>query len=113
MDLQYEIFQTTLAVYLRALFSTSISDQEIRQLDADMRAITGLLGLTTLMVPYPNLLPLPGKTSLLPALARIYRLVGRLVRERQARPAGGWAPRRLVGAPRSPFLKRLPFALMD
>jgi thiamine pyrophosphate-dependent acetolactate synthase large subunit-like protein/cytochrome P450 len=79
VNLQDEIFQTTLSVYLRALFSVSVSDPELRQLDADMRAITGLLGLTTLMVPFPRL-------NVAPALARTYRLVGRLIRERKARP---------------------------
>lgn len=86
VDLQYEISLTTLKVYLRALFSTSITDRDLRQLDADMRAITGLLGLTTLMVPFPNLLPRHGRSSLVPALLRIYRLVGRLIRDREAHP---------------------------
>ena len=79
VDLQEEIFQTTLSVYLRALFSASISDRETRQLDADMRAITGLLGLTTLMVPFPTL-------KVAPALLRVYRLVARLIRDRKAQP---------------------------
>ena len=86
VDLQYEISLTTLKVYLRTLFSASIGERELRRLDADMRAITGLLGLTTLMVPFPNLLPRQGRSSLLPALARIYRLVGRLVKDRKANP---------------------------
>jgi cytochrome P450 len=86
VDLQQEIFRTTLVVYFRALFSASITDQEIRQLDADMRAVTGLLGLTTLMVPFPRLISSRGRSSVAPALLRIYRLVGRLIRDRQARP---------------------------
>lgn len=86
VDLQYEISLVTLKVYLQTLFSTSIGERELRQLDADMRAITGLLGLTTLMVPFPNLLPRKGRSSLFPALARIYRLVGRLTKERKKRP---------------------------
>ncbi|MFV0495826.1 cytochrome P450 [Mycobacterium sp.] len=84
VDLQYEIFQMTLAVYLRTLFSTSLPDGELRQLDADMRTITGMLGLTTLMVPLPKIV---GKSSLLPAFVRIYRLLGRLIRDRKAHPS--------------------------
>lgn len=86
VDLQHQISLATLKVYLQALFSTSIDDHQLRQLDADMRAITGLLGLTTLMVPFPNLLPRQGRSSLFPALARIYRLVGRLIKDRRAHP---------------------------
>lgn len=86
VDLQQEISLATLKVYLRALFSTSIDDCELRRLDADMRAITGLLGLTTLMVPFPNLLPRQGRSSLFPALARIYRFVGQLIKDRRAHP---------------------------
>ncbi|BDB40246.1 MULTISPECIES: cytochrome P450 [Mycobacterium] len=87
VDLQYEISLMTLKVYLKTLFSASIGEQELRRLDADMRAITGLLGLTTLMVPFPNLLPRKGRSSLLPALARIYRLVGRLIKDRKKHPS--------------------------
>ncbi|OBK21631.1 cytochrome P450 [Mycobacterium asiaticum] len=86
VDLQYEISLITLKVYLKTLFSTTIGERELVRLDADMRAITGLLGLTTLMVPFPNLLPRRGRSSLVPALARIYRFVGRLVKDRKAHP---------------------------
>ncbi|MCV6964662.1 cytochrome P450 [Mycobacterium intermedium] len=86
VDLQSEIFLTTLAVYLRVLFSTALPEKELRQLDADMRAITGLLGLTTLMVPFPRLFSSTGKPSVLTAFVRIYRLLGRLIRDRKANP---------------------------
>lgn len=88
VDLQYEIFQLTLAVYLKALFSMSLPEAQLRRLDADLRAVTGLLGLSTLMVPFPRLLPHASGSSVLSALARIYRLVGRMIRDRTANPPG-------------------------
>lgn len=86
VDLQQEISLITLKVYLKTLFSTSIGERELVQLEADLRAITGMLGLTTLMVPFPNILPRKGRSSVVAALTRIYRLFGRIIKDRKKHP---------------------------
>lgn len=86
VDLQHEIAQVTLPAFLRAMFSSSITDREIHETDIDLRAMMGLLGSGTLLMPAPTLISRPGKDSVARSVPRVRALVRRLVRERRANP---------------------------
>ncbi|WP_419402902.1 cytochrome P450 [Mycobacteroides abscessus] len=86
IDLQHELPNVTLPAFLRAMFSAGITDQEIREVDIDIRMIMRTIGTGLFMMRPPRLIPGPGRDSLPKSLARITFLVRRLVRNRRANP---------------------------
>lgn len=86
VDLQHQIAKVTLPAFLRAMFSSTITDEEVHNTDIDIRTwmqgIVGGLG----MAPLPNLIPLPGRQSLPRSFVRINRLVRKLVKRRRQIP---------------------------
>ena len=86
IDLQHEISQVTLPAFLRAMFSSSITQQEIRETDIDLRTFLGLIAAGTFMAPLPNLIPLPGRQSAPRSMLRLALLVRRLVNQRRSEP---------------------------
>ncbi|SIK94936.1 Putative cytochrome P450 [Mycobacteroides abscessus subsp. abscessus] len=87
MDLQHEIAKVTLPAFLRAMFSSTITEDEIHNTDIDIRMMMGLVGGATLMMPMPNLVPWPGRQSLPRSVARIYLLVRKLIQRRRQEPS--------------------------
>ncbi|SHY54122.1 Putative cytochrome P450 [Mycobacteroides abscessus subsp. bolletii] len=87
VDLQHEIAKVTLPAFLRAMFSSTITEEEIHNTDIDIRMMMGLIGGGTLMMPMPNLLPWPGRQSAPRSFTRIHLLVRKLIRRRRETPA--------------------------
>ncbi|WP_439957538.1 cytochrome P450 [Nocardia crassostreae] len=88
VDLQHEIARVTLPGFLRAMFSASITEQEIAELDVDMRIGMRFAGASMTLTRPPNLVPLPGVDSVPGAVLRAWRTVGRLISDRRANPTG-------------------------
>ncbi|BAY00323.1 putative cytochrome P450 [Mycobacteroides stephanolepidis] len=86
VDLQHAIAQVTLPAFLRAMFSSSITEQEIHETDVDLRTFMSLMASVTLMSPLPNLLPVPGRDSAPRSMWRLWRLTRRLIKERRRNP---------------------------
>lgn len=86
VDLQHEISQVTLPAFLRAMFSSSITEQEIHETDIDLRSAMGLVGAGSLLMAPPHLIPWPGRDSVPHSLFRVRNLVKRLVRQRRENP---------------------------
>ena len=86
VDLQHELPNITLPAFMRAMFSSSITDQQIREIDVDIRTIMRGIGAAVLMGRPPRMLPLPGKDSLPRSMVRIALLVRQLIRQRRANP---------------------------
>ncbi|WP_264923005.1 cytochrome P450 [Mycobacteroides chelonae] len=86
VDLQHAIAQVTLPAFLRAMFSSSITAQEIHETDVDLRTFMSLMASVTLMSPLPNLLPLPGRESAPRSMWRLWRLTRRLIKDRRRHP---------------------------
>jgi cytochrome P450 len=86
VDLQHQIAQVTLPAFLRAMFSSSITDREIHETDIDLRTFMSLMAAPTMMSPRPKLLPGRDRTSALTSMRRLRSLSRRLVRERRKNP---------------------------
>lgn len=86
VNLQHEIAQVTLPAFLRTMFSTSISDKEIREIDVDVRATMRLGASYLLLSTPPNMLPLPGVHSAPHSLLRLVMQVKKIVRRRRHNP---------------------------
>ncbi|RUP31875.1 MAG: cytochrome P450 [Mycolicibacterium sp.] len=85
-DLQHELPNVTLPAFLKSMFSQSITDQEIREVDIDIRMAMRAIASGLFLMRPPGLLPLPGTENLPKSVARIMMLCHRLVRERRANP---------------------------
>lgn len=86
VDLQHAIAQVTLPAFLRAMFSSAITEQEIRETDVDLRTFMSLMASVTLMSPLPRLFPLPGRDTAPRSMWRLRRLTRRLIEERRRNP---------------------------
>ncbi len=86
IDLQEEMHRVTLPAFLRAMFSTSISQREIDEVDVDVRMIMRTIASSLFMMRPPNYIPLPGRDSAPRSVTRIARLCRRLIQERRANP---------------------------
>jgi cytochrome P450 len=89
VDLQHEIAQLTLPAFLRAMYSTSLSDAELEQTDKDLRLLLRTMAAGVLFAKPPVPVPLPGVENLPTAWRRLRRLVKRLLDERLADPIEG------------------------
>lgn len=89
VDLQHEIAQVTLPAFLRAMYSTALSDAEIAQADRDLRLLMRTVAAGVLLSPPPSPLPIPGTDNLPMAWRRLRRLVNRLIDDRLANPIEG------------------------
>ncbi|MBN7552542.1 cytochrome P450, partial [Mycobacteroides abscessus subsp. abscessus] len=54
VDLQHAIAQVTLPAFLRAMFSSTITEQEISETDVDLRTFMSLMASVTMMSPLPS-----------------------------------------------------------
>ncbi|MEU9808522.1 cytochrome P450 [Mycobacterium sp. NPDC050853] len=86
VDLQHQIARVTLPTFLRTMFSTSISDEEIEQIDTDIRATMRLGATYLLLSPPPNLIPFPGVESAPRSLLRLVMQMKRIIRRRRENP---------------------------
>ncbi|WP_216847956.1 cytochrome P450 [Arthrobacter sp. SLBN-53] len=86
VDLQHEIAKVTLPAFLRAMFSSSITEEEIHNTDIDIRMMMALVGGASMLMPFPNLLPWWGRQSVPRSAPRLYMLVRRLIRRRRENP---------------------------
>lgn len=86
VDLQHAIAQVTLPAFLRAMFSSTITEQEIRETDVDLRTFMSLMASVTMMSPLPSVLPLPGRESAPRSMWRLWRLTRRLIKQRRKTP---------------------------
>ncbi|NGX10527.1 cytochrome P450 [Mycobacteroides franklinii] len=86
VDMQHAIAQVTLPAFLRAMFSSSITEREIHETDVDLRTFMSLMASVTLMSPRPALIPLPGRESAPRSMLRLWRLTRRLIKERRTNP---------------------------
>lgn len=86
VDLQHEIAKVTLPAFLRAMYSTAVTEAEIAQLDRDLRLMLRTVAAGVLLGPPPNPLPIPGTESLPLAWRRLRRTVERIVDHRMAHP---------------------------
>ncbi|WP_084529523.1 cytochrome P450 [Nocardia crassostreae] len=89
VDLQPELAKVILPAFLRSMFSATITDEQIAEIDADIQILTRLTAITTLAYPPPNLVPLPGIPSVPAAFVRLRRTIGRLIAHRRANPIEG------------------------
>lgn len=88
VDLQHEISQVTLPAFLRAMYSTSVTDEKLAELDRDLRLLMRTVAAGVLLSPPPNPLPM-GSQSLPLAWRRLRRTVEELIDERVANPIDG------------------------
>lgn len=86
VNLQHEIARVTLPAFLRTMFSTSISDKEIHEIDVDVRATMRLGASYLLLSMPPNPLPFPGVQSAPHSLLRLVLQVKKIVRRRRDNP---------------------------
>lgn len=86
IDLQHEISQVTLPAFLRAMFSSSITEREIHETDTDLRAFLGVMGASSLLMPMPKLVAFGGRDSTMRSIRRVKSLTRRLVEQRRANP---------------------------
>lgn len=86
VDLQHEIAKVTLPAFLRAMFSTSITESEIKQIDIDVRMAMRAGGVFLLLSFPPNLVPWPGVESLPRSLFRLVMQVKHIVERRRLNP---------------------------
>lgn len=86
VDLQHEMHKVTLPAFLKAMFSTSISDKEIEEVDIDIRMIMRAIASGVFMMKPPNIFPLPNTESAPRSVTRVALLCRRLVQERRAHP---------------------------
>lgn len=86
IDVQHAIAQVTLPAFLRAMFSSSITEKEIHETDLDLRTFMSLMASATLMSPLPNLVPFPGRDSAPRSMVRLWRLTRRLIKQRRKNP---------------------------
>lgn len=86
VDLQHAIAQVTLPAFLRAMFSSSITAQEIHETDVDLRTFMSLMASVTMMSPLPRLIPMPGRDTAPRSMWRLRRLTRKLIKERRRNP---------------------------
>ncbi|MUM17013.1 cytochrome P450 [Mycobacterium sp. CBMA 623] len=86
LDLQHQIARVTLPTFLRTMFSTSISDEEIEQIDTDIRSTMRLGAAYLLLSTPPNLLPFPGVESAPRSMRRLVLKMKEIVRRRKENP---------------------------
>ncbi|QIS04224.1 cytochrome P450 [Nocardia brasiliensis] len=87
VDLQHEIAQVTLPAFLRAMYSTKLSDDRLAQVDVDMRLLMRAVAAAALLSNPPNPLPIPGTNNLPMSVYRLSRLVSGLIDDRLAHPS--------------------------
>lgn len=86
IDLQHELPKVTLPAFLRSMFSTSITENEIREVDIDIRMGMRTIGSALFMMRPPRAIPMPGTENAPRSLIRIALLCRRLVKQRRANP---------------------------
>ncbi|OBY32439.1 cytochrome P450 [Mycolicibacter kumamotonensis] len=86
IDLQHEIAQVTLPAFLHAMFSSSITDQEIHETDVDLRTMMSLMAMPLMMSPKPAFIPFPGRATATHSMRRLRSLTRRLINHRRAHP---------------------------
>lgn len=86
IDLQHVLPSVTLPAFLRSMFSTAITEQEIREVDIDIRMGMRAIGSALFMMRPPGILPVPGTENAPRSLARIALLCRKLVKQRRANP---------------------------
>ncbi|MFJ4657089.1 cytochrome P450 [Nocardia sp. NPDC088792] len=86
VDLQHEIAQVTLPAFLRAMYSTRLTDVQLARVDADMRLLMRTVAAGVFLSNPPNPLPIPGTENLPLAVWRMVTLVGGFIDERAAHP---------------------------
>lgn len=89
IDLQHELAQVTLPAFLRAMYTTALSEEELAQTDKDLRLLMRTIAAGALLAPPPVPVPLPGVENLPSAWRRMRKLVNRLIDERLANPIEG------------------------
>ncbi|WP_324612916.1 MULTISPECIES: cytochrome P450 [Mycobacteroides] len=88
VDLQHAISQVTLPAFLRAMFSSTITDREIHETDIDLRMFMSLMATPLMMSPRPALVPFPGRETAPHSMLRLRSLIRRIVQDRRANPVG-------------------------
>jgi cytochrome P450 len=86
IDLQHEIGKVTLPAFMRAMFSTTLSDREIHELDVDLRAMLRAIAAAWFICTPPNLIPAPGVDSLPKSWLRVRKWIARQIDARLANP---------------------------
>lgn len=86
VDLQHEIAWLTMPAFMRAMFGISPSDEEIRQLDHDLRMLLGSFAAAVFLSPIPKMVPLPGRDTLPAAWWRITRWIEEQIERRLTQP---------------------------
>lgn len=89
IDLQHEIALVVLPAFLKSMFSTSITDEQIVELDHDIRQLMLMAATIVLRNPPPNLIPLPGRDNLPASYRRTHRTMNALIEDRLANPIEG------------------------
>lgn len=89
VDLQHEIAWVTMPAFMRAMFGVTPSDEEISQLDSDLRMILKTFAAAIFLCPPPNPVPLPGIDSLPAAWRRIRKYILGQIQQRRAHPIEG------------------------
>ncbi len=88
IDLQHKIAWLTMPAFMRAMFGIALTDQEIDQLDQDIRTVMKMMSASVLINRPPNLLPL-GHNNLWAAYRRIQRWINTQIERRLAHPIDG------------------------
>jgi cytochrome P450 len=89
VDLQHEIAKVMLPVFLRAMYSTAMTEEEIDQIDVDIRVVMRFVADAGVVLFAPGVFPRRGEPSFFRAQARLRRTMGRLVSDRIANPREG------------------------
>lgn len=89
VDLQHEIAWLTLPAFMRAMFGIRLNNNEITQLDQDIRTVLRLFSAGIMLNRPPGLLPIRGGKNVFAALARTRRWINRKIEDRLAHPIEG------------------------
>jgi len=88
MDLQHEIAWLTMPAFMRAMFGITVTDEEIHQLDVDIRTVMKMMSAAVLVNKPPNLRP-GGPDNLWRAYRRTRRWINTQIERRLANPIDG------------------------
>lgn len=88
IDLQHEIAWLTMPAFMRAMFGITVTDEEIHQLDIDIRTVMKMMSAAVLVNKPPNLRP-GGPDNLWRAYRRTRQWINAQIERRLANPIEG------------------------
>jgi cytochrome P450 len=87
IDLQHELAKILLPAFMRNMFSTIPTDEQVHTYDRDLREMLAMFASFQLLRRPPNILPIPGTSNLPVSTARMLTTVNQILDRRAKDPA--------------------------